>query len=72
MNEGSLQLCPGDQLMLITDGIPEAMDKKKVLFGCERTLELSRQSAHEIALAAQEYGQTDDITAVSVVFNGRS
>ena len=70
LEEASLQLCLGDRLLLITDGIPEAMNKKKVMFGWERTQELSCRPAQEIALAAQRYGQTDDITAVSVVFKG--
>jgi hypothetical protein len=40
------------------------------LFGFERTRALSLQPASEIAEAARLFGQTDDITVVTVEFVG--
>jgi len=34
--ESSFQLVPGEQLTLLTDGVPEARDKAGALFGFER------------------------------------
>ena len=63
------QLQPGDRLTLITDGVAEAQNEKKELFGFDRTMELLRQqeSAVAIAAAAQAFGQQDDITVLSVM-----
>ena len=36
--EYELQLNPGDRLFLYTDGVPEATDEEKQLFGTERML----------------------------------
>ena len=58
-------LMPGDHLAVLTDGIPEAMQSGR-LFGFERTAELSRASAKEIAEAARLYGQADDITVLTI------
>ncbi len=64
------QLAPGDRLMLMSDGVVEATNEKKELFGFERTRQLGKQSAAAIADAAQKFGQEDDITVVSVVRAG--
>jgi hypothetical protein len=58
-----------DRLILLTDGIVEAMNEKKELFGFARTSALMRdeKSAVEIAAVAQAFGQEDDITVVRVV-----
>ena len=63
------QLQPGDRLTLLTDGVVEAQNEKKELFGFDRTGELMRQqkAAADIATAAQTFGQTDDITVLRVV-----
>ena len=66
----TLQLSPSDQLTLLSDGIVEAMNAKGELFGFERTRTVSRQSAQTIAAEARHFGQTDDITAVTVTFTG--
>ena len=58
-------LKPGDHLTVLTDGVPEAMHHRE-LFGFERTGALSRQSAAEIAEAARNFGQTDDITVLTI------
>jgi serine phosphatase RsbU (regulator of sigma subunit) len=67
-----LALQPGDRLTLLTDGIVEAQNKTRELFGFARTSELMRQhkSAVEIAAAAQSFGQNDDITVLRVEFSG--
>ena len=49
-------------------GIAEAMDTNGQLFGFERVHELLRTAttAAEIAGAAQDFGQENDISAISV------
>jgi sigma-B regulation protein RsbU (phosphoserine phosphatase) len=64
--EHTLQLEPGDQLTLLSDGVVEARDARGALFGFERTREISAQSAAAIAEAALRYGQADDITVVTL------
>jgi sigma-B regulation protein RsbU (phosphoserine phosphatase) len=59
-------LQPGDRLTFVTDGVVEAKNEAKELFGFERTREMSRERAAEIAGRAQEFGQEDDITVVGV------
>jgi serine phosphatase RsbU (regulator of sigma subunit) len=46
--------------------VVEAENAQRELFGFERTKEISRQTAKEIADAAKAWGQTDDITVVTV------
>jgi phosphoserine phosphatase RsbU/P len=62
------RLAEGDTLMLMTDGIAEARDGGGRLFGFERISELlsRRASASEVAAAAQNFGQEDDITVLTV------
>jgi serine phosphatase RsbU (regulator of sigma subunit) len=62
------RLAEGDQLVLMSDGIVEAMDAAGNLFGFERVHELVRKSksAAEVASAAQKFGQEDDISVISV------
>jgi sigma-B regulation protein RsbU (phosphoserine phosphatase) len=65
--ETHVQLEPGDQLTLLTDGVLEA--RKPVsgeLYGFERTAGLSTSSAGQIARAAQQWGQDDDITVLTL------
>ena len=76
----SLQLKPGDRLTFVSDGVVEAQAKshpkshpKSIdLFGFDRTRALSLRPAAEIAEAARLFGQTDDITVVTVEFSGLS
>jgi serine phosphatase RsbU (regulator of sigma subunit) len=58
----------GDHLLLMSDGIVEATDLNGNLFGFERILDLLRNSASAaaIATAAQNFGQEDDISVISV------
>jgi serine phosphatase RsbU (regulator of sigma subunit) len=61
-------LAQGDRLVLVSDGIAEAMDPDGQLFGFERVHELVRtaRSATEVASAAQSFGQEDDISVITV------
>jgi Stage II sporulation protein E (SpoIIE) len=61
-----------DRLVLISDGIAEAMDASGNLFGFERVRELVKtaKSAAEVAAAGQAFGQEDDISVVAVVCAG--
>jgi small neutral amino acid transporter SnatA (MarC family) len=64
--ETSYQLAPGDRLTFISDGVVEATNEKKELFGFERVQAISDQPAPAIASAAQNFGQEDDISVLSV------
>jgi Stage II sporulation protein E (SpoIIE) len=58
-------------LVLMSDGIVEAMDANGELLGFERMRELavSANSAADVAAAAQRFGQEDDISVISVTRN---
>jgi len=62
------RLNEGDRLLLVSDGIAEAQDKQGQLFGFERIHELLQKpiAAAEIAAAAQNFGQQDDISVLAV------
>jgi hypothetical protein len=62
------KLAEGDVLMLMTDGVAEAQDAEGRLFGFERIAEMLRKgvAAAVLATAAQEFGQEDDITVLTV------
>ena len=62
----SLHLDPGGFLILLSDGVVEARNAEGELFGFERTREISGKSAEEIARAAQQFGQEDDITVLTL------
>jgi hypothetical protein len=68
----SRTLTPGDRLTFVSDGVIEAQSKSRELFGFERTRAISRQPAADIAEAARAFGQSDDITVVTVEFSGAS
>ncbi len=63
-----LHLSDGDRLMLMSDGVAEAMDADGHLFGFERLNALARSasSAAEIAAAGVRFGQQDDISVICV------
>jgi hypothetical protein len=66
--QSSLQMRAGDRLLLLTDGIPEARNDQWVLLGFPRVETLLKEgaSARTVADAAQQHGQNDDITVISI------
>ena len=66
--ESTFQLAPDKQLTLLTDGVVEARNKAGALLGFEQTAALSTQPAEAIAIAAQAFGQDDDITVLTLSF----
>ena len=56
----------GDSITLVSDGVVEAENGQRELFGFDQTREISMKSAQEIADTAKAWGQTDDITVVTV------
>jgi len=66
--EVSLRLAAGDRLTFLSDGVVEAQNASGELFGFERTQAISTESANEIALAAEAFGQIDDITVLTLAF----
>jgi hypothetical protein len=62
------QLEDGDRLVLLSDGIAEAIAPSGELFGFDRVHDLlqTRLSAADVANAAQSFGQEDDISVISV------
>ena len=56
----------GERFTLVSDGVVEAENAQRELFGFDRTREISGKSAKEIAEAAKAWGQNDDITVVTV------
>jgi len=69
-----VQLKPGDRLTFVSDGVVEAQAKSNPrpgeLFGFDLTRAVSVFSAKQIADAAGGFGQTDDITVVTVEYVG--
>ncbi len=66
--EATVNLRPNVQLTLLTDGIAEARNSSGELFGFDRTAAISVQPAEEVARAAQQFGQEDDITVLTLKF----
>jgi hypothetical protein len=62
------QLCDGQSILLVSDGVVEAQSATGELFGFDRTRAISTQSAEAIAAAAQAHGQEDDITVLTIAF----
>ena len=70
--QATFQLEVGDRLIFLSDGVVEAANAHGELFGFERTQQVSNESARYIAQTAKRFGQTDDITVVSMYFAARS
>jgi hypothetical protein len=68
----TFQLNRGDRLVFLSDGVVEAMNDEGELFGFERTQQVSNESARYIAQTARHFGQTDDITVVSLYLASRT
>ena len=67
-SQTSFEVRSGDRVVLLTDGIPEARNEQGAIFGFPRVETLLRDgaSARSIADKAQQYGQNDDLTVISV------
>jgi hypothetical protein len=68
--EYALEIEPGDRLTLLSDGVVEAQSAGGELFGFDRVRSISTESAEAISEAARQFGQTDDITVLSLVREG--
>ena len=64
----NFQLNENDRLILMSDGIVEAQDEQGQLFGFERIQAMLQKpvTAVDVATAAQNFGQEDDISVLSV------
>lgn len=62
------RLAPGERLVLLSDGVPEARSPEGELYGFERLSSLTLMPAREIAEGAQRFGQEDDITVLTLAF----
>jgi len=70
--QANFRLKQGDRLIFLSDGVVEATNERKELFGFERTQQVSNEPARYIAQTAKRFGQTDDITVVSLYFAASS
>jgi hypothetical protein len=66
--ETSFILRPASSLTFLSDGVVEAQSATGELFGFDRTAAISTRPAEEIARAAQQFGQEDDITVLTLTF----
>jgi len=66
--EYTAELMVGDHIVLYTDGLLEARTRSGELFGFRRRSKLveSRPNAEQMTAVAQEFGQEDDITVVTI------
>jgi serine phosphatase RsbU (regulator of sigma subunit) len=62
----ALHLAAGDRLTLYTDGLLEARNPAGELFGFARIAEISTSPSEQIAKIAQQFGQDDDITVLTL------
>jgi Stage II sporulation protein E (SpoIIE) len=62
----------GERLVFLSDGVVEAQSSSGELFGFERTQQVSNESARYIAQTARHFGQTDDITVISLYVASRT
>jgi hypothetical protein len=67
----SFKLNEGDRLVLVSDGIAEAMDAEGHLFGFDRVEQMlaaqhGKVPPSTLAEAAQKFGQEDDISVIAV------
>ncbi len=62
---------PG-RFVLLSDGVVEAENPRRELFGFDRTQTMSTLPAAQLAEAARAWGQNDDITVVTICPQGRT
>jgi len=67
-SETTIQIPPSQSLMLLSDGVLEATNLAGELFGFDRTAAIATQDANQIAHAAKQFGQDDDITVLTLTF----
>jgi len=60
----------GDRFTIISDGVLEATNPLREMFGFERTEAISVEPAATIAETARAFGHQDDITVVTLVVEG--
>ena len=60
------ELLPGSRLTFYSDGVVEAQNKAGELFGFDRVRAISTEPADAIVEKAVQFGQSDDITVVTV------
>ncbi len=60
------QLQPGSRLTFYSDGVVEAQSKTGELLGFDRAQAMSQEPAAAIVKAAVDFGQSDDITVVTI------
>lgn len=65
-DETAIRLDPGSILTFVSDGVVEAANSRRELFGFDRTRAVSTASAGKIVETARAWGQNDDITVVRV------
>lgn len=65
--ETHFQLFSNDRLTFVSDGVVEATSPSGELFGFERTKAIAGEPAEKIARTAQQFGQEDDITVLTVM-----
>jgi phosphoserine phosphatase RsbU/P len=70
--QNTFQLNRGDRLVFLSDGVVEATNAEGELFGFERTQQVSNESARYIAQTAKHFGQTDDITVLSIYLSSKT
>jgi hypothetical protein len=64
--ESVFNVAAEEQLTLMTDGVVEARSSDGELLGFDRVRAMMSQSADSIARAAQDFGQDDDITVLTL------
>ena len=64
--ESVFSLAADEQLTLMTDGVVEARASGGELLGFDRVMAMTTQSADSIVQAAQDFGQDDDITVMTL------
>lgn len=66
--ESRRKLEAGESLTFLSDGVVEARDSQGRLLGFERTRAISTESAEAIAAEALKFGQEDDITVLTLLW----
>jgi serine phosphatase RsbU (regulator of sigma subunit) len=62
-------LRPGERMVFVSDGVPEARSPAGEIFGLDRLPALTLYSAREIAETAHRFGQEDDITVLTIALS---